>query len=72
MHYGQVEIISELQNLFNIQNSTLVYYKISIIEEKLMWSSWEAEKNWTKLNSFMIKKSHQHLAKYAQKRTFLI
>lgn len=44
MHYGPVEIISELQNLFNIQNSTLVYYKISIIEEKLMRSSREAEK----------------------------
>ena len=37
MHYGQVEIISELQNLFNTQNSTLVYHKISIIEEKIMW-----------------------------------
>ena len=44
MHYGQVEIISELQNLFNIQNSTLVYHKISIIEEKLMRSSQEKQK----------------------------
>lgn len=43
MHYGQVEIISELQNLFNIQNSTLVYHKISIIEEKIMWSSQEKQ-----------------------------